>query len=103
MSAIINKAHPNKQLPQISKPPLHMPLKLCIFGPRATGKSTQLARLAERYGLLIINPTDIITEALSLAKPPVEEDPKKAKKDNKKAEEPTAEKIALKEMGTKFM
>jgi adenylate kinase family enzyme len=33
-----------------------MPLKLMFFGPRVAGKSSHAAKLAEKYGVLLINP-----------------------------------------------
>ena len=60
------------------------------MGPRVSGKSSLTAKLAEKYGIAIINPKQLIKEALDLARPPVEEDTKKgAKKDTKKVEEIT--------------
>lgn len=33
-----------------------MPLKILFNGPKLVGKSSQSAKLAEKYGVIIINP-----------------------------------------------
>lgn len=33
-----------------------MPLKISFMGPRVSGKSSLTAKLAEKYGIAIINP-----------------------------------------------
>lgn len=63
-----------------------MPLKVAFIGDRLSGKSTIAERIANKYGIICINPRNIIKEAVELNKePPIIEDPKK-KKDPKKTE-----------------
>lgn len=56
ISSLIEKTYPDKVAPQIEKVPLHMPLKVIFNGPKLSGKSSHSAKLAEKYGLIIINP-----------------------------------------------
>ena len=72
-----------------------MPLKLSFVGDSLSGKTTLAQKLITKYGIVLINPVQIITDAFELNKEPVAEDPKK-KKDSKKPEEENPEKIALK-------
>ena len=76
-----------------------MPLKVVFTGKKLAGKSTHSSKLAEKFGLPLIDPSELLKEAIEMAKPPTEEDPKKAKKDAKKPEEMTPERLALKEFG----
>lgn len=41
-----------------------MPLKVTFLGAKLTGKSTHTAKLAEKYGVIIINPKEIIKQAI---------------------------------------
>ncbi len=77
---LISLTYPDKSALITEKVPLYMPLKITLNGARLAGKSTHSAKLAEKYGVIIINPREIIKEALDLARPPIEEDPKKAAK-----------------------
>jgi len=63
-----------------------MPLKMSLLGDHLSGKTTISHKLSAKYGVVIINPQAVITEALELNKEPIIEDPKK-KKDLKKPEE----------------
>lgn len=49
----------------------YMPLKLCLFGNTLSGRHTQALKLAQKYGISIIDLNDVIKEALILANPPV--------------------------------
>lgn len=60
ISEIINKVYPDKQIENNSNTPLYMPLKLVCYGPRLSGKSTLAAKLSEKYGLLLINPLEVM-------------------------------------------
>jgi adenylate kinase family enzyme len=61
-----------------------MPLKLNVVGNTLSGRRTQAQRLANKYGLIYIDPYDIIREALLLANPVIIEDKKAGKKEAKK-------------------
>ena len=84
LNSIIQISYPDLAIPEKSDLPLHMPLKVIFTGKKLAGKSTHSSKLAEKFGLPLIDPTELLKEAIELAKPPTEEDPKKAKKDAKK-------------------
>ena len=63
-----------------------MPLKMAFVGDKFSGKTTISQKISSKYGVLIINPVNIIGQAFQLNKEPVIEDPKK-KKDSKKPED----------------
>ena len=49
-----------------------MPLKIMLSGNRVTGKTTMTGKVAEKFGLNIIDPVELLKEAIEMAKPPVE-------------------------------
>lgn len=67
---LVALSYPDKEPPQSDPVPLHMPLKMICGGERLTGKSTHTAKLAEKYGIPIIDPEELIKEAIEMAKPP---------------------------------
>lgn len=69
---LISRAYPNQPLPEDPELPLNMPLKISMNGSRLAGKTSLSAKLSEKYGIPIINPTELLTEAFEMAKPPVE-------------------------------
>ena len=79
-----------------------MPLKIGFVGSHLSGKSLIAEKIAAKYGVTIINPKTILSQAFELNKEPVVEDPKK-KKDSKKPEEENPMKIALKQFGESMM
>jgi pantothenate kinase-related protein Tda10 len=46
ISATIDKAYPDKVSAKVDKIPLHMPLKIGLYGPKLSGKSTYAAKLS---------------------------------------------------------
>jgi dephospho-CoA kinase len=45
-----------------------MPLKIGFIGDHLTGKTTISQKIANKYGVMIINPASIISEAFELNK-----------------------------------
>lgn len=79
-----------------------MPLKVSVIGSTLTGRKTQAQKLAAKYGLVYIDPYEVLREALTLANPPPVDEKKAGKKDGKKPEEDKPEKAALKDFGMRI-
>ncbi len=47
-----------------------MPLKISFVGNTLSGKTTLSQKLAQKYGLVVINPVSILSEAFELNKEP---------------------------------
>lgn len=60
LKMLIDKIYPSLKGPEKSTIPLYMPVKLGVTGSSLSGRRTQAAKLANRYGLVVIDPNDII-------------------------------------------
>ena len=60
VSQLISKAYPDQSVPTNSGVPLYMPLKISFYGGRLAGKSTLSAKVSEKYGIPIIDPSELL-------------------------------------------
>lgn len=84
LQQLISIVHPPGERPVKPDLPLYMPLKLSVIGSTLSGRKTQAQKLAARYGLVYIDPYEVVKEALTLANPPPVDDKKAGKKEAKK-------------------
>lgn len=68
MGNLTSKAYPSNDTPPKTDIPLYMPLKVAFIGDRLSGKSTIAEKIANKYGIICINPRNIIKEAVELNK-----------------------------------
>ncbi len=57
---MIEKAHPPLELPPKKDIPLYMPLKIGLVGNHLSGKTTLAQQISNKYGVMIINPQQVI-------------------------------------------
>ena len=62
-SNIIEKAYPSREAPGKSSIPLYMPLKIGFIGNRLSGKTIIASKIAAKYGIMIIDPKTMLSEA----------------------------------------
>jgi dephospho-CoA kinase len=43
--------------------PLYLPLKIAFVGDRLSGKSSVAQKIGSKYGIMVINPQNVINEA----------------------------------------
>jgi predicted NACHT family NTPase len=61
ISSVISIGFPERAAPEKNNIPLYMPLKISLVGDSLVGKTTLSQKIAQKYGIVFINPVSIIS------------------------------------------